>query len=144
MMAVPGAHQFVTIPLALQRATLELLLLHVPPGRWSLKVVVDPLHTVFVPAIGDMVTEVFTVTTFVATALPQLLVIEKQIVTVTAVIPVTIPPETVACVLLAPQVPPVVASASVVVAPVLTPCSTGYCRLQVGTVFTVIAFWACA
>lgn len=53
----------VTIPVAFTVATRLLLLLHEPPPITSVKLVVDPPHTVAVPVIDPAVTPGFTVTT---------------------------------------------------------------------------------
>ena len=63
----------VTMPLAEPIvATAGVLLLHVPPVVMLERVVVAPIHVVSVPVMGDEIAEL-TVTTLVATALPQAL-----------------------------------------------------------------------
>ena len=74
MVAVPAAMP-VTMPVADTVAFAALLLLHVPPVVLSLKEVVEPTHTASVPNIPGVLEAALTVTFFVATAVPQLLVI---------------------------------------------------------------------
>ena len=73
MVEVPAARPF-TIPKALTVAMETAVLLHAPPGAASESVVLKPRHMeakpVMVPTFGDGLT----VTTLVATAVPQLLV----------------------------------------------------------------------
>ncbi len=72
MVEVPAATP-VTIPDAEPIvATAGVLLLQVPPVVVLDNVVVAPMHVVSVPVIGDEIAEL-TVTTLVATALPQAL-----------------------------------------------------------------------
>jgi hypothetical protein len=68
MVLVP-APTALTRPVPLTVATGVKLLLHVPPGTASLKLVVVPTHTVVVPSIA--VGLAFTVTTLAATQLPR-------------------------------------------------------------------------
>jgi hypothetical protein len=92
---------------------------HVPPVEVLVNVIEAPVVTeeapVMVPASGVL----FTVIVFVATDVPQLLVLEYVITTTPLPIPVTIPvlPTVAISVLLLVQLPPVVALARVVDAP---------------------------
>ena len=95
-------------------ATPVLELVHVPPPIAATRLVVLPIQMMLVPVIADGVA--FTVTTAVFTQLPAV----YDMVTVPAATPVTTPvdePTVAKPVLLLLHVPPVVAQASVVVAP---------------------------
>ena len=99
--------------------TATLLLAHKPPNVASVSIDEEPAHTVSGPLIGSI--DEPTVITFVATAVPQLLVTAYEIITVPADKPVTTPEDdTVALVLLALQVPPLMASVSVMEAATAT------------------------
>jgi hypothetical protein len=93
------------------------LLLQVPPGVEELSAIEPPTHTIDGPVIAAG--GIFTVTSTVTAVLPQLLVTVYAIAAVPDVTPLTIPevPTAAMDVLLLLHTPPVVASASVVVAP---------------------------
>ena len=111
-----------TLPEASTVATAMLLLLHVPPVTASVKVDVVPVQTKVRPEIVPASAEVPTVTPAVTIAEPQLVVTVYVIVAEPVATPVTTPvAETVAIeILLLLHVPPLTASARVVVAPVQT------------------------
>ena len=100
-------------------ATDVLLLAQVPPDAASVRVMVEPVHTEagpeMVPADGNGPT----VIDVVAMPVPQAVMTTYDMVAVPAPTPVTMPvvPMVAMVVLLLRQLPPVVASASVVVAP---------------------------
>jgi hypothetical protein len=75
MVEVPATRPFTT-PETLIVATLTTVLLHIPPGAASESVVLKPRHTDAVPVMAPGFGEGLTVTTFVAMAVPQLLVTE--------------------------------------------------------------------
>ena len=111
-----------TTPVGDTVATLKGLMLHVPPGAGFQNGNVVPAHIVkkYPPIAGRELTG-FTVISFVDEVTPQELTIVYEIITVPAVTPVTTPvADTVACELLALQVPPVTASVRVIAAPVIT------------------------
>jgi hypothetical protein len=83
-----------------------LLLLQIPPVTDSIKVIFEPVQTLdkplMLPASGNGLTK----TDLVAKAVPQLLDMAYEIIAVPAVTPVTVPPVTLALVLLLLQAPP--------------------------------------
>ena len=89
MIAVPTPAP-VTIPDVPTVATDVLLLLHVPLAVASVNVVVLPLQTDKVPAIGATVI-LLTVTEYVTTFVKQLLDTEYEITSLPRVTPVTVP-----------------------------------------------------
>jgi hypothetical protein len=110
-----------TVPVVVDAFTVPtavFVLDQVPPAVVSVRLVVKPTHTLLAPAITAGVW--FTVIGKVAVQLPGVSV--YIILTLPAVLPVTtpVPAPTEALPLLALHVPPVVASARVVVAPVQT------------------------
>lgn len=109
-----------TTPEELIVATLVLLLVQVPPDVASLSVLVKPLQILSVPVIGATAVGVpFTLTNFVALAVPQLLVTVYVIVAEPADAPVTTPvaDPIVAWALLLLHVPPDDVSVNVAVPP---------------------------
>lgn len=98
-------------------ATEVLPLLQVPPAAVSLKAIVDPTHTTVVPEIGPAWGRGFTVTTSVATAVPQLLVTEYDITALPLLTPPTTPEEFTVATDVLPLVhtPPVTTSVNTVV-----------------------------
>ncbi len=72
MVEVPADTPVTTPVIEPMVATAGVLLLQVPPVVVFERVVVAPIHVVSVPVIGDEIAEL-TVTTLVATALPQAL-----------------------------------------------------------------------
>ena len=106
-----------------------LLLLHVPPGAKSVNVTDEPVQTVEGPVMAPSSGNGFTVTAFVAFVMPHAFVIVYLMVSTPADIPVTmppigmpltVPPITVACALLALQVPPFVLSVNIIEDPTHT------------------------
>jgi hypothetical protein len=119
-----------TTPAPLIVAIDVLLLLQTPPGAPSVNVVVEPTHTLVAPTIVPATGKGLTVIGSVATAVPQALVTEYEMVVLPADTPVTIPVLlTVAiAVLLLLQTPPGAPSVNVIVeathtlvAPVIVP-----------------------
>jgi len=95
-------------------------MLQVPPGIELKYGRVSPTHISKKYAVIGGTVSTVTFTSLVAYAVPHGPVTAYEIVTVPALTPVTMPPETVAQVLLALHVPPAVASVSVMVAPATT------------------------
>lgn len=118
MVAVPTATP-VTTPAELTLAIDALLELHVPPVVASVSVVVTPVQTDEAPDIAPIVVAAFTTIVVVREVDPQLFVTVYDIVAVPALIPVTTPEALIVATEVAEllQVPPVVASLSVAVAP---------------------------
>jgi hypothetical protein len=81
----------VTTPVGLTVATPGMAELHTPPVTVFAKGIVEPGHVAAPPVIVPALGATFTVITFVAVALPQLVVTSYDIAVVPAVIPVTIP-----------------------------------------------------
>jgi hypothetical protein len=90
MVAVPGAIP-VTTPDALTIATPVALELQRPPVTVFDNAIVEPTHAAELPVIVPALGATFTVITFVAVALPQLVVTLYDIVAVPGIIPVTTP-----------------------------------------------------
>ena len=97
IVAVPAAEPVIAPPLNPREATADDEL-QAPPLVASLKVTVAPIHNDAVPFIVPAFGIEFTVTVFVAFAVPQLLVTEYDIVAVPAAKPVTTPRELIAAV----------------------------------------------
>ena len=99
-----------------------LLLLHTPDGVVQASAVVPPLHTLSVPVIGATAMPALTFTVWVVVPVPHTFTTVYVMVTTPVARPVTTPNElTVASAgLLLLQVPPVVASARVIVWPIQT------------------------
>jgi hypothetical protein len=123
-------------------ATKTLLLLHTPLPVRSTKIIECPRHTLSAPVILPAFGNAFTVTVFVAVAVPHALVTMYLIVSAPAVTPVTKPPlETVARALLLLQAPPVATSVNNIAVPTHT--FEGPVILPAfGNILTVIAFVA--
>ena len=119
MSVVPVTNPVTTPEAGSTVAIAGLLLDQVPPGVAFASVVAAPSHTFSVPVIG--VGAGSTVTTCVATAVPQALVTLYDISTVPKAIPFTIPVGyTIALLLPAIQVPPVPVAVSGIVNPLTT------------------------
>ena len=73
-MIVLPADTPVTLPEPSTVPTEEVTLLHAPPAAASVKAVFAPAHTIGVPVMVPAFGNGLTVTTWVATAVPQLLV----------------------------------------------------------------------
>ena len=104
-------------------ATEPSLLLHTPPLVASLRVVVEPAHTLIVPVIADTVGNGLTVTVDVTIVTqPKPLVTVYDIVTIPADTPLTMPVEPTVATNVLPllHTPPLVASLNVVVEPAHT------------------------
>src|SRR3954466_13500961 len=116
MVATPEASPLTT-PVALTEAIAGALLVHVPPEPEVDNVITELTHTaeapVMVPASGSGLT----VMALVAVAVPQLLVTKYDIVTVPAILPLTIPDALTLATdgMLLIHEPPDAASASVIV-----------------------------
>lgn len=74
MIAVPGATPDTLVPDIVATAVLSLL--HTPPKVASVIEIEDPVHTPDKPEMAPTVGSGFTVTTFMAFAVPQLFVTE--------------------------------------------------------------------
>lgn len=105
--SIPAATP-ITIPVVPIDA-FALLIHHVPPDAASVKVRVEPTHTVDNPVIVPALGSGFTVTNLVATAVPQLFVTVYEMIEVPADTPLTIPetePIVAIAVLVEDQIPP--------------------------------------
>ena len=81
----------VTLPDASTVPTEEVTLLHAPPAAASVKAVLAPAQTMGVPVIVPAFGNALTVTTWVAAAVPQLLVTVYDIVVLPEEMPLTLP-----------------------------------------------------
>jgi hypothetical protein len=123
MLAVPAATPVTSPVEASTVATPVASLLHVPPATASLSVLVAPTQKVVVPIIANGVAgDGLTVIIWFTVLVPQLLVNEYCIVVPPAATPVTSPVVLTVAVagVTLDQVPPLVASVNVVVAPTHT------------------------
>jgi hypothetical protein len=109
----------VTIPP--ETVACALLTLHAPPATPSDNVIDELTQTLEAPDIVPAFGKGLTVIVFLAIAVPQLPETVYMIVSMPAVTPVAIPPEIVACALLALQAPPVATSVNVIDEPTHTP-----------------------
>ena len=117
MLSVPAITPVTTPP---KTVALLLAVLHVPPLAVSLKVIIEPKQTLVAPVIVPATGNGLTVITYIATAVPQLLVTVYCMVSTPQDIPVTTPLETLAFALVVLHIPPLATSLNRVFAPTQT------------------------
>src|ERR1022692_2732793 len=103
------------MPEELMLAIEEFVMPQIPLPTVSINATAFPGHVLSIPEIVPTSGKVFTVTSMLVSAVPQVLLTAKLIVSIPADTPETTPPETVAELLLLYHIPPVIVSNKVIV-----------------------------